>query len=1005
MANEIRIVVTAENRAAAGVAAARATVRELTSAAPDPIRIRVETDNAADAAAELRQVREAAEGIPRETNTRVTTDTSSVSDVDTFRRRADEATRPRRFRIDGDTAATVAGVMRLAGVIASLVPAALAASGAIAGIGVVGLAGFAAVAGGFSGIGNAMTAMGEKASAGGGAVGASASAVRSATRGVEAAQRDLRDSYDDVTDAAYAAAGAHRAVTGAQTGVEDSAYALAQAIAGVAAANQRVSDSEAAYQRSLADEQRAQAAVADARKAALRTLQDLEQQTKGAALSQEDAALSVAEAVARRNEVMADPRASDLEKSRADLSVRMAKQRQEDLSISVERLAEDKAEADAKGVDGSDQVTAANQRVQAAQDAVAASARGVEQAQAGVAAAERDVELANRGVAEAQQRVADSQHAAAEADQALAKAREGTVLATQRLADAQLALKESQSSGGGGGGVDKMAEAFAKLGPNAQAFVRFLRDFVDNDLKKLRQAGQEAFLPGIQSGLQRLKPIMESLRGPFAQFSGTLGKALGDLIPIIGQMAGPFLKLANSALKGLAPMQGVLVNFVAQMSAVFGQLASSGVMEKAMNGLVDVIAALLPVLPALIDAGVQLMAAMGPSLAKVIEVVADALVGLLGFIADHPQVLVAFGAAFLAISAVMAAVSAPMTLLITGISALVGALVWFFTETDAGKTIVKTVWEFLKGLGEEFKRLGPIINQVKDFLVSAFKENLPQIMEIWEKLKKTVGSVMEYIHTYVKTAVDVVISLWGIFGDTILANARAAFGMILGVISGALDIIRGIFNVFTGLLTEDWVKVWDGIKTILSGAWKVITSIISGAWTMIRNNIALTLSLVSSAISGTWDKIVAYMKGIPGRITGAAKGMWDGVLSAARSVFNAVARLWNSTLGKIRFTVPTWIPGVGGASFAFPQVPMLANGGIIKARPGGQMFIGGEAGEDEVVAPLSRLANLGGGRTPVIIEFHGGNGGLDDLLFETLRRGIRVRGGNVQLALGQGEAA
>ena len=45
------------------------------------------------------------------------------------------------------------------------------------------------------------------------------------------------------------------------------------------------------------------------------------------------------------------------------------------------------------------------------------------------------------------------------------------------------------------------------------------------------------------------------------------------------------------------------------------------------------------------------------------------------------------------------------------------------------------------------------------------------------------------------------------------------------------------------------------------------------------------------------------------------------------------------------------------------EIPALANGGIVKASPGGTLALIGEGGRDEAVIPLDRAGNLGGGNT------------------------------------------
>ena len=61
-------------------------------------------------------------------------------------------------------------------------------------------------------------------------------------------------------------------------------------------------------------------------------------------------------------------------------------------------------------------------------------------------------------------------------------------------------------------------------------------------------------------------------------------------------------------------------------------------------------------------------------------------------------------------------------------------------------------------------------------------------------------------------------------------------------------------------------------------------------------------------------------------------GLVNGMLSAIASGINAVADALNS----LSFTVPGWVPGLGGSHIGFsiahvaaPQIPMLASGGVI----------------------------------------------------------------------------
>jgi hypothetical protein len=98
----------------------------------------------------------------------------------------------------------------------------------------------------------------------------------------------------------------------------------------------------------------------------------------------------------------------------------------------------------------------------------------------------------------------------------------------------------------------------------------------------------------------------------------------------------------------------------------------------------------------------------------------------------------------------------------------------------------------------------------------------------------------------------------------------------------------------------------------------------------------------------------------------AIKTYFTAVLNIYKSIFNGIASLWNNTIGKLSFSFPSWVPGLGGKGFDVPDIPMLADGGIVT---GPTLAMIGEAGPEAVV-PLSKMGGMGGGITVNV------NGGL-----------------------------
>jgi hypothetical protein len=72
-----------------------------------------------------------------------------------------------------------------------------------------------------------------------------------------------------------------------------------------------------------------------------------------------------------------------------------------------------------------------------------------------------------------------------------------------------------------------------------------------------------------------------------------------------------------------------------------------------------------------------------------------------------------------------------------------------------------------------------------------------------------------------------------------------------------------------------------------------------------------------------------------------------------------------------------------------PHVNYLAEGGIARARPGGHLAVIGEGGEDEVVAPLSKMTQLGRAGGPqhidVTVKLDFGNSEFGQLMAKTVR--------------------
>lgn len=137
--------------------------------------------------------------------------------------------------------------------------------------------------------------------------------------------------------------------------------------------------------------------------------------------------------------------------------------------------------------------------------------------------------------------------------------------------------------------------------------------------------------------------------------------------------------------------------------------------------------------------------------------------------------------------------------------------------------------------------------------------------------------------------------------------------------------------------------------------------IVNGAWQMVKETVGTVVDWLKEAMD-----FVSNLFENAGKIIMTGFKIYFGVIKAEINGVISLVNLAIRALNNIHFTVPSWIPGLGGKSFgvSLPQIPMLADGGIV-TKPTIAMI--GEAGPEAVV-PLNK--GFGSG-VNVVINVHG----------------------------------
>jgi tape measure domain-containing protein len=233
----------------------------------------------------------------------------------------------------------------------------------------------------------------------------------------------------------------------------------------------------------------------------------------------------------------------------------------------------------------------------------------------------------------------------------------------------------------------------------------------------------------------------------------------------------------------------------------------------------------------------------------------------------------------------------------------------------------------------------------------------------------------------------VVLALVGLAAAVMVAWQRSE--TFRNIVTGAFNAVKGAAGAVLGWLRQNWPLLLG----ILTGPVGLAVVAIVRNWDKISGG----AKSVYTKVRGWLDRAVLFIAGMPGRIGRAASGMWNGIVSAFKGAINAVIGGWNG----LQFSVPGFSAGpvhFGGFVLGVPDIPYLAEGGIVRARRGGTLAVLGEGGRDEAVVPLDRA----GMPARVVLEIRSSGSAVDDFLVRLLRNAVRVRGGNVQTVLGRG---
>lgn len=223
----------------------------------------------------------------------------------------------------------------------------------------------------------------------------------------------------------------------------------------------------------------------------------------------------------------------------------------------------------------------------------------------------------------------------------------------------------------------------------------------------------------------------------------------------------------------------------------------------------------------------------------------------------------------------------PVGLWITAIAALVGMLVWFFTQTEFGRK----VWSaFTQWLGDAWQKICEVGKAVWEGLSSFFSG-------LWEGIGSVAQSVWGGISSFFSGVWDGVSAVW----DTVWNGVKAVFEVVWGFIQAyvqnvIMPIGEFIKNVFI-VVAAVFVSIWNGIKSV----WETVWTAIVAFFTPIIQSISNTITTVCTWISETWNTVWT-------EVSGFFQNIWNGIVAFFTPIIEGIANTITTVVAAIQAT-------------------------------------------------------------------------------------------------------
>ena len=231
--------------------------------------------------------------------------------------------------------------------------------------------------------------------------------------------------------------------------------------------------------------------------------------------------------------------------------------------------------------------------------------------------------------------------------------------------------------------------------------------------------------------------------------------------------------------------------------------------------------------------------------------------------------------------------------------------------------IVGIVTAVVTAIGTIYKnwdKISAFIKECADKILNAIDKAFPGLGKI---IKDSMKNAWEYI----KLCWDNIKIVFNTICDVIIAIVKGDFDSIKGILSNAMNKIKENFSK-AWQIVKDQMKnnfeamktvaktVWEGIKSTINTVLNGIKSVASTAWNAVKSTASSVWNSIKSTASSIWNGIKTTISNVVNGIKSTASSAWNSIKSTASSVWNGVKTAITTPINSAKSTVSSVVNGI-----------------------------------------------------------------------------------------------